>query len=57
MKQGVSDALTSTRGRIRSPEDETKSLGLTDSYQGLYKEDVTRSLGLTDSYQGLYKED
>ena len=61
MKQGVWDSQTPNKVCIRSPEGETRSLRLTDSYQGLYKEsggwiDETRSLRLTDSYQGLYKE-
>ena len=38
MKQGVSDSQTPTKGCIRSPEGETRSLRLTDSYQGMYKE-------------------
>ena len=40
MKQEVSDSQTPTKGCIGSLQGETRSLRLTDSYQGLHRESV-----------------
>ena len=37
MRHGVLDSQTPTNGCIRSPDGETRSLRLTDSYQWMYK--------------------
>ena len=47
----------SYQGLYKILEGGTKSLRLTDSYQGIRcLEGKTRSLALTDAYQGLYKD-